>query len=86
MLEQVREAKALGRPLIFTSMGTVITGDSEDFGWKVKPQQPDGRRGVTGKQLCQAAWKALFEVFGAERHGHVLLRFKAFGCRSWPFE
>ena len=34
-----------------TSSSQVVTGDSPDFGWAVKPQQPDGRKGLTGKQL-----------------------------------
>ena len=29
----------------------VVTGDSPDFGWAVKPDGPDGRKGLTGKQF-----------------------------------
>ena len=29
----------------------VVTGDSPDFGWAVKPDGPDGRKGFTGKQF-----------------------------------
>ena len=48
-------------------MGTVITGDSDDFGWNVKPQQSSGRQGLTGKQLCQSAFSAVFDASGAEK-------------------
>jgi len=67
ILKQVHEAKEVGRPVIFASMGTVITGDSDDFGWNVKPQQSSGRQGLTGKQLCQSAFSAVFDAFGAEK-------------------
>ena len=29
----------------------MVTGDSPDFGWAVKPDGPDGRKGLTGKQF-----------------------------------
>ena len=29
----------------------MVTGDSPDFGWAVKPHGPDGRKGLTGKQF-----------------------------------
>ncbi|CAJ1394198.1 unnamed protein product [Effrenium voratum] len=65
LLESVKAAKAAGRRVIFASMGTVITGDSLDFGWDVKLQNNSGqRKGLTGKQLCQAAWSGVFDAFG----------------------
>ena len=65
LLESVKAAKAAGRRVIFASMGTVITGDSLDFGWDVKLQSNSGqRKGLTGKQLCQAAWSGVFDAFG----------------------
>eukprot|EP00435_Cladocopium_sp_Y103_P020692 s2585_g5.t1 len=64
VLKQVQEAKEAGRRVVFASMGTVVTGDSPDFGWTVKPQGPEGRKGLTGKQLCQAAFGAVFDAFG----------------------
>jgi len=66
LLETVRSAKAAGRQVIFASMGTVITGDSPDFGWEAKIQNTSGqRKGLTGKELCQAAWSGFFDAFGA---------------------
>lgn len=67
VLKQVQEAKEAGRPVVYASMGTVLTGDSPDFGWTVKPQGPEGRKGLTGKQLCQAAFGAVFDAFGESR-------------------
>lgn len=65
VLKQVREAKEAGRRVVYASMGTVLTGDSPDFGWTVKTQRAEGRRkGLTGKQLCQAAFGAVFDAFG----------------------
>merc|ERR1712190_408800 len=47
-------------------MGTVITGDSSDVGWDAKPLdgQVGRRRGLTGRELCQAAWGGAFDAFG----------------------
>ena len=62
-LQQLREARLQGKKVIYASMGTVVTGDSPDFGWHAQLQNGQGERtGVTGKQLCQAAWRGLLEV------------------------
>lgn len=60
-------ARAAGRKVVLVSMGTVITGDSEDWGWDAKPRVgADGvRQGLTGQELCQAAWGGAFDAFGA---------------------
>lgn len=44
---------------ILVSLGTVITGDSRNHGWGAK----DGYA-ITGKQLCQAVFEAVFKEFG----------------------
>jgi len=63
----VREARALGRSVVLVSMGTVITGDSADLGWAARLRASDGQpRGLTGGELCQAAWGGVFDAFGAE--------------------
>ena len=90
-------AHEAGRQVVFASMGTVITGDSPEIGWRhnmppgrssvslhsavevVKPERSthgntfaeprsvDGvPQGLTGKELCQAAWRGLFDAFGAD--------------------
>lgn len=65
-LELLEAAKAAGRKVVFVSMGTVITGDSPDFGWHCKVMGPSGKRtGLTGGQLCQAAFGGAFDAFGA---------------------
>ena len=61
-LARAREAGCL---VVLASMGTVITGDSPDFGWAVKPVESQ-RQGLTGKQLCQAAWSGVFDAFGVK--------------------
>lgn len=49
-LQEIQEAMAQKREIIYVSMGTVLTGDHPDHGWH-------GQSGtlLTGQQLCQAA-------------------------------
>ena len=54
-------AVAFERAVIYVSMGTVITGDSEEHGWNAK----DGSC-LTGRQLCQAVYRAVFAEFGVD--------------------
>jgi len=66
-LAQLRAARAAGRKVILVSMGTVITGDSPDFGWGARLVGSDGvPAGLTGKELCQAAWGGSFDAFGSD--------------------
>mmetsp|Transcript_66238 Transcript_66238/g.191194 ORF Transcript_66238/g.191194 Transcript_66238/m.191194 type:complete len:542 (-) Transcript_66238:287-1912(-) len=67
IVARVRAARAVGRKVVAVSMGTVITGDSPEVGWDARPMGPGGvRRGLTGRELCRAAWAAAFDAFGAE--------------------
>mmetsp|Transcript_55202 Transcript_55202/g.159865 ORF Transcript_55202/g.159865 Transcript_55202/m.159865 type:complete len:393 (+) Transcript_55202:24-1202(+) len=67
VLEAVRRARAAGRGVVLASMGTVLTGDSADFGWQARPRGADGApRGLTGCELCRAAWAGAFDAFGRE--------------------
>lgn len=51
-------------------MGTVVTGDNPDFGWEGRATGEDGlKRGLTGCQLCHAAWAGVFDAFGNEASG-----------------
>ncbi|CAE7928443.1 ydhE [Symbiodinium necroappetens] len=61
--ETAREA---GRKVIFASMGTVITGDSPEVGWANHMSVDGVFQGLTGKELCQAAWGGLFDAFGTD--------------------
>lgn len=36
----------------------------KDYGWKAHETVNGEKRGLTGKELCQAAWQAVFDVFG----------------------
>jgi UDP:flavonoid glycosyltransferase YjiC (YdhE family) len=58
-------AKALGRKVIYVSMGTVITGDSNHFGWTGRLEVNGKPTSVSGKELCQAAWGGAFDAFGS---------------------
>jgi len=76
VVTKLREAKAAGRKAVLVSMGTVITGDQPVVGWKGLFQDADGNfRGLTGKQLCQAAWRGAFDAFGeaSEEEGALIL-------------
>mmetsp|Transcript_66240 Transcript_66240/g.191204 ORF Transcript_66240/g.191204 Transcript_66240/m.191204 type:complete len:540 (-) Transcript_66240:307-1926(-) len=67
IVARVHAARATGRKVVAVSMGTVITGDSPEVGWDARPMGPGGvRRGLTGRELCRAAWAAAFDAFGAE--------------------
>eukprot|EP00435_Cladocopium_sp_Y103_P050662 s2305_g15.t1 len=58
-LAAVEAAVATARRWILVSLGTVITGDSRNHGWGAT----DGYA-ITGKQLCQAVFEAVFAEFG----------------------
>ncbi|EOD38763.1 hypothetical protein EMIHUDRAFT_224168 [Emiliania huxleyi CCMP1516] len=64
-LAAVREASALGAPVLYVSLGTVLTSDLPFNGWNSR--EKDGARefGITGKQLVQSVLRAAFEEFGA---------------------
>jgi len=66
-LARLKAARAAGRKVVLISMGTVITGDSPEFGWDTKPREGAAgeRKGLTGRELCQAAWGGAFDAFGA---------------------
>jgi len=67
VLEQVRVARAADRPVVLVSMGTVVTGDMPYWGWHGRPTDAEGRpRGLSGRELCQAAWAGAFDAFGTE--------------------
>lgn len=60
LLRRAKDAAAQGRPVVYVSMGTVVTSDDAAHGWTAT----DGSA-VTGKQICQAVFRAVFEEFGA---------------------
>jgi len=65
----IRKARKEGREVIFASMGTVITGDSPEVGWANHMSVDGVFQGLTGKELCQAAWAGLFDAFGTNNAG-----------------
>mmetsp|Transcript_47257 Transcript_47257/g.113352 ORF Transcript_47257/g.113352 Transcript_47257/m.113352 type:complete len:248 (+) Transcript_47257:899-1642(+) len=76
----LKEARATGRKVVLVSMGTVITGDSPEFGWGARIRGRDGQpQGLTGKELCQAAWGGAFDAFGAENSKDAPLLLVALG-------
>jgi len=68
LIAEVRAAKARGARVVYASMGTVITSSFPKSGWTAAPIMKDGtgRNSLSGKELCQAAWNAIFETFGSQ--------------------
>jgi len=65
LMARVRAARAAGRPVVLASMGTVVTGDHEEIGWEGRMRGADGQpHGLTGRELCRAAWGGVFDAFG----------------------
>lgn len=63
MMKAVEAAVALGdRSIVYVSMGTVLTGGHPDYGWTATAGSS-----LTGKQLCQAVYKAVFASVGSDR-------------------
>lgn len=48
------------RAIVYVSMGTVLTGDHPEYGW-----MSTAGSSLTGKQLCQAVYRAVFTVLGS---------------------
>ncbi|CAE8607443.1 unnamed protein product [Polarella glacialis] len=81
VLEQLREARASGKRIVFISLGTVATGrmwtiplghmaEQNDAG------RPEGARGLpeySGKELCQQVYRSCFEALGGDRDILALL-------------
>ncbi|CAK9101596.1 Uncharacterized UDP-glucosyltransferase YdhE [Durusdinium trenchii] len=57
-------ARADGRAIVLVSLGTIITGDHSDYGWNAHFTVDGEKRGISGKELCHAAWQGVFDVFG----------------------
>mmetsp|Transcript_876 Transcript_876/g.3226 ORF Transcript_876/g.3226 Transcript_876/m.3226 type:complete len:506 (+) Transcript_876:19-1536(+) len=69
VLDLCKSAGAAGRPVVYVSMGTVITGDNEDHGWEATSGSA-----LTGRQLCQAVYRAVFEELGGnDEQGSALI-------------
>jgi len=65
VIASARRARAAGRRVVLVSMGTVVTGDSSEFGWEGRSVGADGQpRGLTGRELCRAVWAAVFDALG----------------------
>ena len=63
---RLKEAKAMGRKVVYCSMGTVITGDSPEVGWEHRMKVENEEKGFTGKELCQAAWQGAVEALESQ--------------------
>ena len=51
LMRRVEAAAVAGRPVVYVSMGTVVTSDNAEHGWNATSGS-----GVTGQQLCQAVY------------------------------
>eukprot|EP00928_Gymnodinium_smaydae_P025794 TRINITY_DN20444_c0_g4_i1.p1 TRINITY_DN20444_c0_g4~~TRINITY_DN20444_c0_g4_i1.p1 ORF type:complete len:563 (+),score=78.43 TRINITY_DN20444_c0_g4_i1:85-1773(+) len=81
-LAELKRAKAAGRTVIFVSMGTVITGDSPQWGWKGLLTVDGKMKGFSGKELCQNAWSGAFDAFGSKSADEGPLLLVALGPQS----
>ena len=69
LMRRVEAAAASGRRVVYVSMGTVITSDGAEHGWS-----GTSGSGITGQQLCQSVYRAVFEELGgAEGEGSPLI-------------
>ena len=68
-LTLLRNARAADRKVVFASMGTVITGDMPELGWANRIKVDGVPQGLSGQELCQAAWGGLFDCLGAREEG-----------------
>jgi len=74
LVEQIRAARKAGRSVVLASMGTVVTSDDATLGWNGRILGSDGQpEGLTGRELCQAAWAGLFDALGADHGGPLLV-------------
>jgi len=76
LLQKIKASKAAGRRVIFSSMGTVVTGDHPQVGWNaLMPDSEQKPHGLTGRELCQSAWGGLLDAYGAksEEEGPLLV-------------
>jgi len=85
LLSRAKAAREAGRPVVLVSMGTMITGDAPTVGWGARQLGPDGQpRGLSGRELCQAAWAGVFDACGAARAGDGPLLVVAVGPQANP--
>jgi hypothetical protein len=68
LMETVKSAFATNRPIVYVSMGTVITSDDDTHGWNATSGSA-----ITGRQLCHAVFRGVFAELGvpaaATEHG-----------------
>mmetsp|Transcript_20083 Transcript_20083/g.60123 ORF Transcript_20083/g.60123 Transcript_20083/m.60123 type:complete len:529 (-) Transcript_20083:254-1840(-) len=68
VVASVAAARAAKRKVVLVSMGTIITGDTGAWCWHSRALDADGKpRGLTGREICHAAWAGTFDAFGADR-------------------
>lgn len=60
VMRRVRAAAASARPVVYVSMGTVVTSDHAEHGWDATSGS-----GITGRRLCQSVYRAVFAELGA---------------------
>eukprot|EP00928_Gymnodinium_smaydae_P056106 TRINITY_DN39534_c0_g1_i1.p1 TRINITY_DN39534_c0_g1~~TRINITY_DN39534_c0_g1_i1.p1 ORF type:complete len:559 (+),score=51.65 TRINITY_DN39534_c0_g1_i1:99-1775(+) len=74
-LSKLKAARASGRSVIYVSMGTMLTGDTPEWGWNERITVDGRPKGFTGKELCQSAWRGAFDAFGSQSidNGPLLL-------------
>lgn len=65
MFVRIENAKSEKRQIVYVSLGTALTGDTMDFGWHGYANTK-----ISGKQLCQSVYRAVFAELGADSVWH----------------
>jgi len=72
-LAAVQSARRTGQRVVLVSMGTILTS-SVPHGWEGRPIGQDGQsRGLTGRELCRAAWAGAFDAASMTKDPELLL-------------
>lgn len=66
VMAEVKAAVNQGRKVVYVSMGTVVTSDHPDFGWNGTNA---GASCMTGKQVCQSVYRAVFAAVNDANDG-----------------
>jgi len=83
VISAAQAAKKAGRRIIMVSMGTVLTSDAPGTGWHGRAVGADGQqRGLSGRELCQAAWQGAFDALGSASADEGALLLVALGNRT----
>jgi len=67
VLSLAKAAKLAGRQVVLVSLGTILTGDHPEYGWRARCQIDGQATGASCKELCQSTWSAVFNLLGSDQ-------------------